>query len=81
VRQSNEDAMNTPLVIGISIMLFGICLRYWINRRRFNRRTLNGLEHFSSYEKSVATRSFEGFCKFLAYTFILIGFFLIVNNW
>ncbi len=73
--------MNTPFVIGISIMLFGMCLRYWINRRRFNRRNLNGLERFSSYEKSVATRSVEGLCKLLAYAFILFGLFLVINNW
>lgn len=73
--------MNTSLIIGISIMLFGIYLRYWINRRRFDRRGPNGLEHFSSYEKSVATRSVERLCKLLAYVFILIGLFLIINNW
>jgi len=73
--------MNNPSIIGILLMLFGICLRFWINRRKFNRRGPNGLEHFSSYEKSVATRSVEGFCKLLAYAFILIGIFLIINNW
>ncbi|MBE8712717.1 molybdenum ABC transporter permease [Sphingobacterium hungaricum] len=73
--------MNTPLVIGILILLFGIYLRYWINRRRFNRRGPSGLQHFASYEKSVATRSIEGFCKLLAYASILIGLFLIINNW
>jgi len=81
VRQSNEDAMNTYFIIGILIVLFGIYLHYWINRRRFNRRSLNGLERFSSYEKLVATRSVEGLCKLLAYAFILIGLFLVINNW
>lgn len=73
--------MNTSLIFGISTMLFGIYLRYWINKRRFYRRGPNGLEHFSNYEKSVATRSVEGLCKLLAYVFILIGLFLIINNW
>lgn len=73
--------MNTSLIIGISIMLFGTYLRYWINRRRFHRRGPNGLEHFCNYEKSVATQLVEGFCKILAYVFILIGLFLIINNW
>lgn len=73
--------MNTSLIIGTLMILFGIYLRYWINRRKFNRRGPNGLEHFSSYEKSVATRSVEGFGKLLAYAFILIGLFLIINNW
>lgn len=62
-------------------MLLGIYLRYWINKRKFYRRGPNGLEYFSNYEKSVATRSFEGLCKLLAYVFILIGLFLIINNW
>ena len=73
--------MNTSLIIGVSIILFGMYLRYWINRRRFYRRGPNGLEQFSNYEKSVATRSVEGLCKLLAYAFILIGLFLIINNW
>lgn len=73
--------MNTSVIVGILIIFFGIYLRYWINRRRFNRRGPNGLQHFSSYEKSVATRSVEGLCKLLAYAFILIGLFLIINNW
>jgi len=81
MRQSNEDAMNTPLVIGILITLSGIYLRYWINRRRFNRRSPSGLERFSSYEKSIAIRSAEGVCKLLAYIFILVGLFLVINNW
>ncbi|RZM00100.1 MAG: molybdenum ABC transporter permease [Pedobacter sp.] len=73
--------MNTSLLIGILLLCFGIYLRYWINKQKFNRRGPTGNEHFSSYEKAVATRSVEGLCKLLAYLFILTGLLLIIINW
>lgn len=72
--------MNTSLLIGILLLCFGIYLRYWINKQKFNRRGPNGNEHFSNYEKAVATRAVESLSKLLAYLFILIGLFLIINN-
>ncbi|MDO5615545.1 MAG: molybdenum ABC transporter permease [Cruoricaptor ignavus] len=61
------------LFSGITILLVGIALRYWINRRRFYRRNVAGKETFSSYEKAVIIRILEKFGKLLAWTLILFG--------
>lgn len=61
------------LVLGIIALVSGIGLRYWINRRKFYRRNVAGLEGFSSYEKSVAVRFLERIGKLVAYVLILFG--------
>lgn len=69
-------AINTDsfgLYFGIIILLVGIALRYWINRRRFYRRNAAGIEGFSSYEKAVIVRILEKFGKLIAWVFILFG--------
>lgn len=61
------------LYSGIIILLVGIALRYWINRRRFYRRNVAGKETFSSYEKAVIVRILEKFGKLIAWVLILFG--------
>lgn len=61
------------LVLGIIAMVIGIGLRYWINRRKFYRRGVAGLEGFSNYEKSVFVRFLERIGKWVAYLLIIIG--------
>ncbi|MEC4114965.1 hypothetical protein VSO92_12725 [Myroides pelagicus] len=51
-------------------------LIYWINRRKFYRRNVAGLEGFSSFEASVFIRFLERLGKWLAYALILFSFFL-----
>lgn len=63
----------TQLIISIVFLLLGFSLRYWINRRKFNRRGVAGLEGFSSYEKATVTRFLERIGKLLSLLFILIG--------
>jgi L-lactate permease len=66
--------MDKPsLVLGIIALVIGFGLRYWINRRRFYRRGVAGLEGFSSYEKSVFVRFLERIGKWVAYLLIIIG--------
>lgn len=71
----------TPLIIGISFFAIGVALRYWINRRKFNRRNVAGLEGFSSYEKATATRFLEGIGKLIAYAAILVGILFLLMFW
>jgi len=52
---------------------FGISLRYWINRRKFYRRSPTGAEGFSSYEKSVIIKTSERLGKWIAYALIIFG--------
>lgn len=47
--------------IPCGLLLIGICLfiRYQIGRRRFGRRGMGGLQHFSSYRRAVITALLE----------------------
>ena len=65
--------MVTSLVIGVLFLVLGLGLRYWINRRKFNRRSPMGAEGFSSYEKSVAIKLIERAGKWIAYALIIFG--------
>lgn len=56
-------------------LLLGIGLLYWINRRRFYRRNVAGLEGFSSFEASLFIRFVERLGKWLAYILILVSLF------
>jgi prolipoprotein diacylglyceryltransferase len=54
--------MKQPSLIQIfSVLLFltGIVLRFWIHARKFNRRTITGLEGFSSYGRAVTITFIE----------------------
>lgn len=61
------------LMISIVFLLLGFLLRYWINRRKFNRRGVAGLEGFSNYEKATAVQFLERLGKILSIFLILIG--------
>ncbi|STZ47759.1 Uncharacterised protein [Myroides odoratimimus] len=67
------------LVFAILSIIIGFGLIYWINRRKFYRRNVAGLEGFSSFEASVFIRFIERLGKWLAYILILfsvLSFFL-----
>jgi hypothetical protein len=73
--------MNTAQsAFGVIPMVIGVGLIYWINRRKFNRRNVAGLEGFSSFEKSVFVRFIERIGKWIAYALILIGILSIWAN-
>lgn len=65
--------MTSSLVIGIIFLVLGLGLRYWINRRKFYRRSPIGAEGFSNYEKSVAIKFVERVGKWVAYALIIFG--------
>ena len=65
--------MVASLVIGILFLVLGLALRYWINRRKFYRRSPIGAESFSSYEKSVGIKFIERVGKWIAYALIIFG--------
>ena len=62
--------MVASLVIGIIFLVAGLGLCYWINRRKFYRRSPMGAEGFSSYESSVLI---EKVGKWVAYALIIFG--------
>lgn len=65
--------MISSLIIGILFLVLGLVLRYWINRRKFYRRSPMGAESFSSYEKSVGIKLIERVGKWIAYALIIFG--------
>ena len=65
--------MNPTLVFSILALLSGLGLRYWINRRKFYRRSPMGAEGFSSYEKSVFILFLERTGKWIAFILIVFG--------
>lgn len=71
--------MNSTLVLSVLTLLCGFSLRYWINRRRFYRRSPMGAEGFSSYEKSVLILFIERVGKWIAYILIIFGLLFLWN--
>ena len=65
--------MVSSLVIGIIFLVLGLGIRYWINRRKFYRRSITGAEGFSSYEQSVLVKTIERLGKWVAYAMIIFG--------
>jgi len=65
--------IGASLVLGIIFLVLGLGLRYWINRRKFYRRSPTGAEGFSSYEKSVIIKTSERLGKWIAYALIIFG--------
>jgi hypothetical protein len=55
-----------------------VTLRYWLNRREFNRRTSTGMQAFKSYERARVTRLLEGLGKILGLLLIFGGGILIL---
>jgi len=56
----------------------GLLVRYFISRRRFNRRGIAGLQLFSSYEKWWLTTRIEALFYFLGLLAILAGILLLI---
>jgi len=67
------DIDTAQLVFGIVLVIVGVGLIYWINRRKFYRRNGMGAEGFSSFEASVFTRFIERMGKWIAYALIIVG--------
>ena len=65
-------------VTGVLMILVGLVVRYKIGRRRFNRRSITGLEMFSSYGRGVIVRLVEGIVGFLARVSIWVGLALVL---
>jgi hypothetical protein len=65
--------------IGIVIFVIGIIIRYTINRRKFNRRSVGALERFKSYGRSVVIRFIERLFRLVEMALILLGAFLFLT--
>jgi uncharacterized membrane protein len=65
--------MNLYYIIGAILLAIGLIINYSINRRRFNRRGVGGLQQFDSYGKAVVTTWLERFGKLIAIILIIFG--------
>src|SRR5699024_4485978 len=74
------DEGTFELVMGITPVVIGIALIYWIGRRKFYRRSMTGAEGFSSYESSLVIRFIERLGKWIAYILIIIGLVFIWSH-
>lgn len=61
------------LITGTIFLSFGIALLYWVNRRKFNRRGVNGIEEFKSFENALLIKLMEGLGKWIAYILLILS--------
>jgi hypothetical protein len=69
----------------IFLALLGFIIKYWIGKRRFNRRTITGSEGFKSYEQMKLIRFTELIGSLVGNVFLIAGillflFFIITPN-
>lgn len=58
-------------IFAIFIFIVGVVLRYWMNRRKFNRRNFTGTEEFRNYEHKTSADTFEFILKIVAWGLML----------
>lgn len=58
---------------GFWILVAGLLIRYQIGRRRFNRRSVTGVQLYSSYLKAVLIMTLETLFNWLGALCIVIG--------
>jgi len=64
---------------GILLLITGLFIRYQIGRRRFNRRSVVGVQIFSSYLRSILTKILETLLNIVGVLFIVVGLIQIIN--
>lgn len=70
--------MERVQLYGYTCLLIGLALRYIIGKRRFRRRGIGGLQHFSSYGRALITIFLEWVVKWVANILLLTGILLLV---
>ncbi|MGJ7030934.1 hypothetical protein [Niabella hirudinis] len=72
------SSMISIKVFAVVLFIVGAALRYWMNRRRFNRNNFAGVQTFKSYEHKTGIESVEYVLRKVAWVLILAGIFLYV---
>jgi len=66
--------MNSHSNIYLFLLLgLGLFIRYYIGRRRFNRRSIAGMQIYSSYFRALLTTIIETLFNLIGLLFIVIG--------
>lgn len=68
---------SNTLLFALLLIAFCLFVRYIIHRRRFNRRGVAGLQHFSSYHHYVAVTTIEKIILIAGNLCGLAGLFLL----
>ena len=58
---------------GSLLLITGLFIRYQIGRRRFNRRSITGVQIYSSYIKAILTSIIETLLNIVGALFIVAG--------
>ena len=72
MKHANHDNY-TVLILAIILFVAGLLIRYFIGRRRFNRRGVGGLQHFKSYNTSLIIPVMERVLNIIGTLMILAG--------
>jgi hypothetical protein len=65
-------------ILGILLLLFGLFLHYIIGRRKFNRRSIAGVQGFKSYSFAVITLTIEKLVNIFAKLCIALAVLLMI---
>lgn len=60
----------------LTAFVIGLTIRFVIGRRRFNRRGVGGLQHFSSYSKGLVVGFIERMLMFVS-VILIVGSFIL----
>jgi hypothetical protein len=67
------------IIWAIIFIAGGFYLRFQINKRRFNRRNMAGVEEFKSYGNAYTTQMMEKLGRYVGFFLILIGIFMAIS--
>ncbi|OCX54228.1 hypothetical protein BEL04_08190 [Mucilaginibacter sp. PPCGB 2223] len=70
--------MEKTLFIKLTLLVSGLSLRYWIGRRRFNRRNFAGLQVYRSYLVAVLVQLLESLLNIAGMLLILTAIYLLI---
>ncbi len=65
---------------GIVLFIVGLALRYFINRRAFNRRNSAGVEQFTSFEAATGNKFIEGAGRIAGTIMLVLGVLVIIMH-
>ncbi|MCD8739042.1 hypothetical protein LT679_00385 [Mucilaginibacter roseus] len=68
---------NMSIPCGLALLAVCLFIRYQIGKRRFNRRGIGGVQHFSGYDRSVIVTLLERLLLIIANSCGLAGLFLL----
>lgn len=67
--------------VAVVLLIAGITLRLILNKRRFDRRSVTGLQQFRSYWSALIVILLEKLAGLAAFLSIIAGLFLLVVEW